>query len=287
MTGKKLLSLVEKQHELRKSVISPLCAIHAHAINTDSPPMAVMPHLFIRSAISCGKIIEKVSESIVENGLVELRGRYDLIRFELRYCNPDCRFTELRRLIAESTSAAGHRCSFKGIVAVDISKWRGHFHEDFFNMALAFLHDCSDDWYIIFSLEKGTDTDYREAQKVISGYFRTICLDVPVLSKEDAAECFGACFADLGFSSGTAVNEYIMDTVAEHGKTIRRLDYELIEMISSDLVCYSIMNGNGNKITIKAVRDYFADETAFVYRHIQEEKMAVGFLGGKINDQRV
>ena len=110
MTGKKLLSLVEKQHELRKSVISPLCAIHAHAINTDSPPMAVMPHLFIRSAISCGKIIEKVSESIVENGLVELRGRYELIRFELRYCNPDCRFTELRRLIAESTSAAGHRC---------------------------------------------------------------------------------------------------------------------------------------------------------------------------------
>ena len=65
MTGKNLLSLVNRQQNLTDAVITPLTAIREHSLQIDSQPLSVMPHLFIRSAINSGKIIEKVAESIV------------------------------------------------------------------------------------------------------------------------------------------------------------------------------------------------------------------------------
>ena len=73
-------------------------------------------------------------------------GEKSCVFFRLPYVPPYEDFRELRRLILSVRSAAGLRDRFRGIVALDVTEWKGCYEQPYFTVTLKYLSDHPN-WY--------------------------------------------------------------------------------------------------------------------------------------------
>lgn len=114
-------------------------------------------------------------------------GKKDYFSFELRYVAPfDKNFKELKRLQGTAAEVAGRRDEFKGYIIMDLSGYLTHESEDYFDIALHFLVDMSDDWKYILLVDS---TNFKAARGLTGHVLNVFVHDnIPCEVKEADAQ---------------------------------------------------------------------------------------------------
>lgn len=75
-------------------------------------------------------------------------GNEACVYFKMPYVPPYERFGELRKMILRIHENTGLRANFKGALAIEVTEWIGHEHEEYFVVLLKYLYDHRHLWRI-------------------------------------------------------------------------------------------------------------------------------------------
>lgn len=139
---------------------------------TDTP--IVLPDLLWETRSGAGKthLIKLLTEYLYSRRLMDFYGDTKYFEFLLEYCQPNMPLTELTRLIREVNCAAGFRSEYRGVLALDITLWNGHFEELYFHRILEYLSSVDDYVCVIFIAENFSDEDMHKIENILSSFFR-------------------------------------------------------------------------------------------------------------------
>ena len=87
-----------------------------------------------------------------------------LVYNRMPYVAPYEKFDCLRRLASQIRDTAGLRAEFRGIVALDLSEWKGHEAELYLKVTFKYLHDHRQPWKVLVT---AGDTSARELQPLV------------------------------------------------------------------------------------------------------------------------
>ncbi|QSX06959.1 hypothetical protein JYG23_06105 [Sedimentibacter sp. zth1] len=143
----------------------------------------VLPDLLWDTRSGAGKthLLKLLSEYLNSVRLIDFYGDVKYFEFLLDYCEPRTELMELTRLIREVNTKAGFRCEYGGLLALDISAWKNHYKEIYFNRIMEYLSSIDDRVCIIFIAENFTEDELKEAEYILSTFFRIrrVKLDYP------------------------------------------------------------------------------------------------------------
>lgn len=123
---------------------------------------------------------EMIVSKAKENHPEYFEGNCDSFYFDLRYVAPfDSNFNELKRLQGTAAEAAGRRDEFRGYICLNLSAYVAHEREDFFNKAVYFLADMSDEWKYIFFVDVD-HAKYKPARDLVAHVLNIfLCANIP------------------------------------------------------------------------------------------------------------
>ncbi|MDO5131630.1 MAG: hypothetical protein Q4D81_01450 [Eubacteriales bacterium] len=86
--------------------------------------------------------------------------REPCVFYRLRYENPQQQFTGIRKLILSIRRSMGMRSGFYGTAGIDVSAWKDHEEEEYFQILLKYLYDNSREWSLVFICSNYSDREY-------------------------------------------------------------------------------------------------------------------------------
>lgn len=131
--------------------------------------------IFIGNSNALREYTEMIVSEAKEQHPEKFEGNRDFFYFDLRYVAPfDSCFNELKRLQGIAADAAGRRDEFRGYICMNLSAYVTHEREDYFNKALYFLADMSEEWKYIFFVDAAKYKSARNlVARVLDVFFRT------------------------------------------------------------------------------------------------------------------
>lgn len=161
------------------------------------------------------------------------------IYYCLKYEKPDSSFTGLKRLILEIRRGTGMRSGYTGIVGIDVSSWRSHESEEYFQIFLKYLYDNSTDWKLYFICCNYTEKEFLTLQLSCLNYFILKHQKVFIYTTDSLNECITHCFSSLNLSAGKEAVDLLADALqAKVGSSsrslqiIRRIVYEVSRLLA-------------------------------------------------------
>lgn len=154
--------------------------------------------------IYASKIVEKTNSS-----------HEDYLFFSVEYSAPhDKNFYIIQEFYNHVRNAGGYYGSYHGIILVDVSEWRGHFKEKYFDIFLAYLADCRMGDLIPFFYADCSDSEEekRLLEAVVSSYFSIIRVNV---SAADLCKYAVSIFEDRNLRIDDGARIYLKDFFKE------------------------------------------------------------------------
>lgn len=198
----------------------------------------VLPDLLWLTRSGAGKthLIKLLSEYLYSKRLMDFYGDTKYFEFLLEYCQPNTPLTELTRLIREVNCAAGFRSEYKGVLALDITLWNGHFEELYFQRILEYLSSMDDYICVIFIVENFSDEDTKKIENILSSFFRirSISLLYPSVEHltaylENKLSTYGLKLEDNARALlSESINELIDNKYFDGYKTINRMCKDIV-----------------------------------------------------------
>lgn len=184
----------------------------------------------------------------------EFSGKRHSFPFELRYVPPfDKAFNELKRLQGTAAVNAGYRDAFKGYIIIDLSGYIKHADEDYFDIAIKFLHDQNTHWKYIFTVDgRQAKTSLELVRKVLS------ILPCAVIEKEDVTEAdyIKKVCQTHNVTLSRGAERFFIDLLKGNGQL-----RDVVDAVIHELSCRNIQYP---KVPMCALLDYFADNTSAV-----------------------
>ena len=103
----------------------------------------------------------------------------DYLLFNAAYTAPHERnYRVIQELYDRVRNAGSYYGSYRGILLADVSEWRGHFREKYFDIFLAYLADQRTNGLIpfIYSDYCDSESEMQELKAVVSAYFSVVCI---------------------------------------------------------------------------------------------------------------
>lgn len=225
----------------------------------------VLPDLFVYTQQGYGntKLLNLLSEYLdSKENLMSFYGDVKFFEFELEYCEPDHKFSELYRLIDSIQAAAGFRCEFKGIIRINLDDWVGHHKEEHFLDFLRFLQSNTAYWMIFFTLSNETETEETKAmESIISMFLRIEKITLHMPSDEELVGFASVGFAKYGLELDEGAKKLLEESIAVLRKNQYFSGLRTISHLCSDIVysVFSESNDVGNVITAEMLKDFSAD----------------------------
>ncbi len=241
----------------------------------------LLPNLLLKSKLGAGKsnFLSLLSEYLYNTGFMPFYGNVKFFEFLLEYCPPGGDMKEINRFANQLKNAAGFRNEFWGVVAIDISEWKGHTGEDNFTVFLEYLSIIDANVCIVFIANDFDAQSLNQAEKVINSFCRIRSVE---FCYPDSSE-FGSYCAEqvkkYGLvldDSATVLLSQSIDKVMDSGyfygyKTINRLCMDIaFELSSSEL-------SSKDKITAEDLA-FFAKDSEFINNLCTVKKITkIGF----------
>lgn len=132
--------------------------------------------------ITAMKENERLAKELVEAQAAQMPAQFDGLRpivyQKLLYVPPFEQFRELHRLELQIRDATGLRAYYRGVVALDLSEWFEHEHEEYLSITFKYLHDHRKYWKILFLVGKRTIQDITPMTQITIQYLRLGCQQV-------------------------------------------------------------------------------------------------------------
>ena len=99
------------------------------------------------------------------------KGETPQVFYRMRYVPPYETFQEIRKLILQIRNATGIRSMFNGVIAIDVSEYKGHEEEEFFIVLLKYLYDNSQGCKILLVCSQYTEKEIGRLFSICSRFF--------------------------------------------------------------------------------------------------------------------
>ena len=138
-------------------------------------------------------------------------GESPQVFYRLRYTPPYDNFHEIRSLILRTRMAAGLCSSYRGIVAIDVSEYRGHEEDEYFTIFLKYLYDCSDFQNLIFVCCQYSERDMQRLRSACMKYFPVRQERFRFFEKPTLKRIIGNTFREAEIKAGDDASELLAD----------------------------------------------------------------------------
>ena len=156
------------------------------------------------------EILIRILSADTERAYPDLfKGETPQVFYRMRYVPPYDTFQEIRKLILQIRNATGIRSMFNGIMAIDVSEYKGHEEEEFFTVLLKYLYDNSQGCKILLVCSQYTEKEIGRLFSICSRFF-------PVQIEK------------FNLYEVEQLKNMIKSSFQEHGKKISSDDVELI-----------------------------------------------------------
>lgn len=215
--------------------------------------MAVIIPDFIwdtRSGAGKTHLLKLLSEYLYSERVIEFYGDVKFFEFLIDYCNPTQELTELTRLIRDVDNAAGFRSQYCGLLALDISAWKGHYSEVYFQRIMEYLSSIDDKVCIIFIVENFTENEIKEADYMLSGFFRIRRIKLSYPSSSQFLDYIYNKLEKYGLELNDEARELLKESVDEL-RNFKYFDgYKTINRMCQDIVFDLCMSEKFNSKSI-------------------------------------
>ena len=185
------------------------------------------------------------------------KGEVPQVFYRMRYVPPYESFQEIRKLILQIRNATGIRSKFHGIIAIDVSEYKGHENEEFFTILLKYLYDNTRGCKVILVCSQYTEKDYKRIISRCAEFFPVQQEQLRIYDCERLKYLIRSSFEKHKCKVDSTGVELIADILtSEELASYRTL--QLIDRIPEEI--YTIkMPGKSRNETISqdAVREYF------------------------------
>ncbi len=149
----------------------------------DAAMLMPIPVIYSASATDAERITKELAGFIYTAKIAEKTnsGHEDYLFFAAAYSAPHNKnFPAIQELYYHVRDAGGYYGSYRGIILVDVSEWRGHFKDKYFDVFLAYLADCRLNGLIPFFYADccNSDAEMRTLDAVITSYFSIVRVNV-------------------------------------------------------------------------------------------------------------
>lgn len=244
----------------------------------------VLPDLFWVSKPGVGKthLLKLLSEYLYgKQNLMEFYGNVKYIEFMLDYCPPTQKFTEINRMIAEISNAAGFRDHYKGIVSIDIDEWIGHCEEKYFLTFLEYLSSNSDDWLIVFNVTSDDNAEINKLESVLTMFFRIEKSVLHLPKSADFLEFIAERLSVYDLTLDDGAKDLLLKTIEKLRQNKYFDGYKTLIMLCQDIVYefLSLKKEADNLITAEHLKE-FGPESKYIERATwkAESKRKIGLI---------
>lgn len=135
------------------------------------------------------RMIQEFAENARNVSPNDFVGERLYVYHKMNYIEPYKEFNELKKLQVAVKSATGMRANFKGIVAIDVQEWLGHFKEEYFLVTLKFFYDqLQHGWRYVFTLGNNDREDCKDIVLLLARYFKPYIVEVTPFGCEGILE---------------------------------------------------------------------------------------------------
>ncbi len=244
----------------------------------------VLPDLLWVSKSGVGKthLLRLLSEYLYsKKNLLDFYGNVKYFEFMLDYCSPEQKFTEIDRMISESSIAAGFRNVYRGIVSIDIDEWIGHCDEKHFIRFLEYLSSNTNDWLIVFNVSSGSAAELKKLESVLSMFFRLEKSNLYLPENEDFLEFVENRLKSYNLTLEAEARALLLKTIEKLRENKYFDGYKTLVMLCQDIVYefFSRKSVEENLITVEHLKE-FAPDSKYIARATwkAESKGKIGLL---------
>ena len=224
--------------------------------------------IFIGNSNALREYVEMIVSKAKVQHPDNFEGNRDFFYFDLRYVAPfDSNFNELKRLQGTAAEVAGRRDEFRGYICMNLSAYVTHEREDYFDKALYFLADMSENWKYVFFVDVD-NTKYKPARDLVSHVLNVfLCANIPcqVIEAEEKEP-----FRNIVKSVCTEQN-------AEFDPTVEALLYELmVQGICNERIISALIRdvswNYGSRINVGMLFDYLSNRDSILKYMLTEKE---------------
>lgn len=189
----------------------------------------------------------------------DFSGETPLIFYRLRYTPPYENFREIRNLILLTRKACGLRSCYRGILAVDVSEYRGHEEDEYFTVLLKYLYDTSTFQSLIFVCCRYTEKDMKKLCGVCMKYFSVTQEYLRLFERTVLKKIIENAFTESGVKAGEDAAELLADVLCREELSPWR-SLQLIERLPLEITAERKKNQKRNR-TLHAgeIRSFLQD----------------------------
>lgn len=179
-------------------------------------------------------LIRRIASEMAEEHPEYFSGNTPQVFFKLRYTPPYTTFPELRNLILQIRKAAGFRSEFRGVVAIDVSEYKGHEEEEYFTILLKYLYDNGANCRIMFICCQYSDQELAKLYNSCIKYFPVCKEQLHIFSEKNLKRLIDSAFHEQSVTMDPSGIELLTDSLRlpdlapyRSLQLIERLPYEL------------------------------------------------------------
>lgn len=245
----------------------------------------ILPDLLLYTKAGYGntELLSLLSEYVdSKKNLMDFYGDAKFFEFELNYCPPGQKFSEMYRFLDNVQAIAGFRNEFKGIARININEWIGHHKENYFLDFLQLLKDNTSNWLIVLTISNidRTSDDAKSLESVLSMYLRIETLTLHMPSDKELAEYAASFLNKYGFELEDSAKEILIASIEVLRQNKYFNGFNTIADLCNDIL-YSIFSEEttiSRTITADMLKDFSADSEYIKRTIIKFEKnIVLGF----------
>ena len=187
------------------------------------------------------------------------KGEVPQVFYRMRYVPPYETFQEIRNLILQIRNATGIRSRFHGMIAIDVSEYKGHEDEEFFTILLKYLYDNMCGCKTILVCSQYAEKEYRRLLSRCAEFFPVQQQQLHVYDCEQLKYFVKASFKNHRYTIDSDSIELITDMLMSE-ELVPYRTIQLIDRIPEEIHIKkaSCKNEQGSTFS-DAVREYFLD----------------------------
>lgn len=155
--------------------------------------------------------------------------------FRWNYELPERPFTGLKKLILELRRRTGLKSSYRGIIGIDVTPWKGHETEEYFQIMQKYLYDNSEEWNLVYICSGYSPGELSRLQYICANYFILHSQQAYIYSHEAMNRYIQNAFSEFNVTADRkAVQDLaaaLVDRLPKENRTlqvIHRIAYEIL-----------------------------------------------------------
>ena len=189
---------------------------------------------------------------------------------------------ELTRLIDEVNHvAAGFRNEYKGVLVIDITKWKEHFKEEHFLQLLDYLVSIDQKICLIFIAEEFEEEEMKELEKVLFSYMRIEKIEITIPTEKSLMIYMKRKLEEYGFELDIKAQE-MMENLMSELLTLKNFDgYKTVKRLCQDIafeLCSQSIEVDA-VITVEKLNKYTTSGVYISKMRDSVKKRPIGFGG--------